>query len=872
MPNLRAFMILLMVGLLATPLALLAEDVSVTAELDRQILYEGESFNLNITVPGATRSTRQPALPEMDDFLLMGTTASSKFSFVNGRSTSSKVFTFTLIPQRSGKLEIPAIPVQVKGKNYYTRPISVSVRASNNTNQPTGRPGITNAPVRHPRQQGGEDESGDRDRNVFIRSWVDVEEVYVGQQLTHHFGLFRNPRISFLGTPQYSAPEIQGFWNEPLGDEISAIRKVDGRDYAITELRSALFPSDPGEKTIGSATVSVRLRNRNTWSFFSDAGPERILRTKEITVKVKPLPTQDRPAAFSGLVATKMRLDSRIEPGPYEVGQPITLTIGLAGSGNPRAFVEPEMPRNAAFKYYDPELRSETSIDEDMIRVFKQWTIIVVPKEAGLFTLEGIDYTWFDPVAGKYRNRHTKDYELTIAPSSSVETNPVVFTDLSPERVELLGQDIHHIKTAPLLANDGRRFPRSGAFWISLLLPCPLLIGALIWRRRTDVRLADRAGTRARGARKLADRRLKSAAQARQTGDLDNFCLELTSGLRGYLADRLDCPAAGLTEDSIVTGLAGIGVGETTRRNLIDLLGRIDFARYAPGAEKSSTMDKLFGEATDVVEKLEGEIGAGSKRKGSPFTTLLQLLPCLLLAIGLTAHAQSENSVEIRMAEAARIYETGEFQEAGRIWESLAADGVEDSRLWYNLGNSYYQQRRFGPAILAYRRALRLAPRDQEIRDNLLLARSHCVDGDNAALSGAFERAWDGLRRRISPGELAVSSVALLWIFVALLIVGISRRVGWPSLRLWLILLAVLLPSIWAVTIRAEWQDWGSHEAVLVAPAVNVQSGPGADYITLFEIHEGAELRMHEIRSGWVRVSLGESLEGWIPHSSLMPL
>jgi uncharacterized protein YgiM (DUF1202 family) len=53
---------------------------------------------------------------------------------------------------------------------------------------------------------------------------------------------------------------------------------------------------------------------------------------------------------------------------------------------------------------------------------------------------------------------------------------------------------------------------------------------------------------------------------------------------------------------------------------------------------------------------------------------------------------------------------------------------------------------------------------------------------------------------------------------------------------------------------------------------VSAQSGPGADYIALFELHEGAELRLLERRGDWLRISLGAELEGWIPANSVAAL
>jgi tetratricopeptide (TPR) repeat protein len=865
----------LLAGLLACFLFLLAPapgmaaDVEITTTLSSDEIHEGESFIFTLIVSGPMRGSEAPVLPELEDFALAGTASFSNFSFSNGKTSSTKTYRYTLVPLSVGTFTIPAIPVSVKGKIYRSRAQLVSVKAAgtagaNRQPAPAATP-VDDSPVADDRSSGAGNDQ------VFIRSWLDEKQVYVGQQLVHHFALYRQPTVSFLGTPQYSRPDFTGFWAEPLGDEISGYRKVGGRRYAVTELRQALFPSQPGELEIGAATVHLRLRDRSRFEFFSfDAGPEKMLRTKALSVQVLPLPTTGKPSDFSGTVAAKLRLDLRVDAGPYEVGQPVTVTLTLSGEGNPRTFAEPAFEAGEDFKSYDSELQSESSVDQQRIRVTKRFTRIVVPKRDGELLLPAVDYNWFDPETEQYRSTSTRERRLTVVPSSSDELEPVVFSDFSPERVEMLGQDIHHIQTDPPLAGDGHRFPRSSAFWTFLLLPWPLLLGAWIWQRRRDALRADAAGFRARGARKSAGRRLAAAEAARAAGEIGTFGAELSAALRGYLTDRLAL-SGGFTDDDARRALDAAGVGDTLLEDTLKLMKDCDHARYTPGAEQAGRMDALLDRARRLFVDLDGETRATRRPRG----LLGGILPLLLGLIILSGADLSRAALdqELRMAEGSVLYEAGNFDGAAAVWESLAREGLEDSRLRYNLGNAHFQQGKIGRAILNYRRALRLAPRNEELRDNLDLARSRRADGESAQFGGGFLSArWRGLRDLLSTGEFAVIGLILLWIGTALLLLGILRPNQWRRLRWPLIIIALLLPLASIAAWTAEWQDWSGREAVLLAPVVTVSSGPGDDFVTLFEIHEGAELRIKEERGAWVRVSLGDELEGWIPRGSFETL
>ncbi|HEX5112965.1 MAG TPA: tetratricopeptide repeat protein, partial [Saprospiraceae bacterium] len=66
-----------------------------------------------------------------------------------------------------------------------------------------------------------------------------------------------------------------------------------------------------------------------------------------------------------------------------------------------------------------------------------------------------------------------------------------------------------------------------------------------------------------------------------------------------------------------------------------------------------------------------------------------------------------------RMDEAAQSYK-----------QSIAStkDPVLKSNAYFNLGNTYFQQKDYGESIKAYKEALKLQPKDEEAKKNLMLA------------------------------------------------------------------------------------------------------------------------------------------------------
>jgi uncharacterized protein YraI len=85
-------------------------------------------------------------------------------------------------------------------------------------------------------------------------------------------------------------------------------------------------------------------------------------------------------------------------------------------------------------------------------------------------------------------------------------------------------------------------------------------------------------------------------------------------------------------------------------------------------------------------------------------------------------------------------------------------------------------------------------------------------------------------------------------------------------------LVAVTVVLLFSVLALGSLVYVGSGEAagVIVAPVVDVTSGPGAQYVTTFSLHSGAEVNLLETRGSWVRLALpGGELDGWVPRSAV---
>jgi len=230
-----------------------------------------------------------------------------------------------------------------------------------------------------------------------------------------------------------------------------------------------------------------------------------------------------------------------------------------------------------------------------------------------------------------------------------------------------------------------------------------------------------------------------------------------------------------------------------------------------------------------------------------------------------------------KMLTANQLYEAGQIDLAVQAYEQLAGQGVTDSALFYNLGNAYFKQGDAGRAVLNYRRAQQLAPRDPDIEANLVLARAQAVDEfDTTGDAGFLSRFGRAVRGWLTLNELAMAALASWILFIFLLILFTSARAGsgWRrGLRYALVAAAVVLVVGVLSLGSALHLEQDRSEGVVVAAEVDVTSGPGTQYVTEFTLHSGAEVNLVEVRPNWVRLALpGGELEGWVPANAVAPL
>jgi len=135
----KIFFIMLLIGI--SSLIFAQQDVQFYAHVDKTRISLNEEIELTLTVTG-TQDVGEPELPDLDGFKVLSQGSSSRFSFVNGKMSVNKSYTYILMPLKLGKLTIGPAKIRLGGKILETNPIEIEVvqSASSSTSTPTPTP------------------------------------------------------------------------------------------------------------------------------------------------------------------------------------------------------------------------------------------------------------------------------------------------------------------------------------------------------------------------------------------------------------------------------------------------------------------------------------------------------------------------------------------------------------------------------------------------------------------------------------------------------------------------------------------------------------------------------------------------------------
>lgn len=569
----------------------LAAEATLTAKVDRTEIAVDEELTLQVRLEASEAPTRYD-LPEPPDFRVVARAPSQERTVSLGGGAGVQIrqaFTITerLAPRRTGTLTLPPVTAVVRGNEYTTQPIAITVTPAGSA--------PANPPAAEPAPPGGRRGSyRGWEKDVALEVQLDRREAYVGEQVVASIWLY-SP-LGVVNYDRFAPPRYDGFWREDLETPATLqrqVRTIDGVPTLVYLLqRVALFPTRAGDLTLPAAEIhlSVRLGSGGPFDLFGEVQQvER--RSAPVTLKVKPLPP-GAPAGFESVNVGTLSLDAVASPAHAVAGEPVTVRVSASGDGNVRALSLPVLAPIAGAKAFQPTATDRAGVRSGRFGGTRTVETVLLPERTGELVIPSVAWPYFDPRTGRYEQAHTPEMHVVVgaavAGATATPGANALAAGLRPLRAE---------------ADLSRRLPPAWAragFAALLLLP-PLGFLGLV--------LAERVRTRAGSARRRADRaahrRLSAARRRLARGDRAGFLAEVEHALLGYASDRLGHPAAGLTREALGAALARAGAHPPAVRALSAALDAGDLARYGGEAGRDDDVLAAAERALGVLEEAD---------------------------------------------------------------------------------------------------------------------------------------------------------------------------------------------------------------------------------------------------------------------------
>ena len=588
-----------------------AEDISLTATIDRNSLTLNDRLQLTLTIHG-TQDTSPPSFPSIDGFtLLFGPKISAQTNIINGVVSVSKGYTYVLQPAAKGRFTIGPSAVEYKGKVYSSSPVTVEVvgAASSSGSQ-----------------------TPDLGKLVFVELRTDKNEAYIYEQVVLSFRFYFQKGLP-VADIDYVAPSTKNFMEEKLGDQRQYEEIRDGIAYNVLELRTALFPMVSGDLVVSPAKLKCNLilqqrreqRDSPFDSFFSDAffddffgrGQKRYpveRTTGSITVKVKTLPEQGKPKEFNGAVGA-YNMDVSIKTLHVKIGDPITLSLSVYGEGNIQTINEPLLVLNNAkdFKLYPAESNTQITNREELIRGRKVFSKVIEPQKTDLESIPAVVFSFFDPRAGQYRTI-TKE-PIPIVVETGEQEIPIQLTlsgsniASAKQQAQILTQDILPIMTnLSSLQNQGEYIYKNSFIIGCLSIPAIAVIVSFFITRHKEKLQTDIGYARDKRAYAIAKKRLAMAKSALSQNAPKEFYASLSKSMADYLADKFNISAANATSDKVGILLKHRGVDDNIIEEVSRCLTDFDYRRFSKDGGTKEEMDHSLKLAEQLIAKLERQL------------------------------------------------------------------------------------------------------------------------------------------------------------------------------------------------------------------------------------------------------------------------
>ena len=587
-------------------------QVKLHATVFPDVIGKEEVFTYKITVENSANVTKFSA-PNFNDFILLNAPVPIYDNRQHkGQAAEYVTIEYLLKPKKPGRFIINGAKIFIKGKQLLSNTVTVRINKVNIFDpfaQPVLQPEFNDYIFRT-----GDSLAEKVGKNMLLRLEVDKTSSYVGEPIIASYKLYTRLKSESKLTQNPSYNGFSVIDMQPPGFDDYTKGKLNGREYNVYTIRKtqiyALQPGvidlDPAElendvKFIKEAyakqvpDVATMFNDFTTALFPPEAIVSRMvtLKSQPVSITVKPLPEENKPKSFKGAVG-KFGITAALQKRLFSTDEAGKLSVTITGSGNMQLLTAPDIDWPKGIESFEPKFSENLLNSTVPVSGSKTFEFPFAANDSGDFTLPGIRFSYFDPLAAVYKTIETPPI-LCHATKGTGSPFSLANLTTSNEPPSFLDGIFNH------------------RIWVVIFVGVVMITGLFMWlikdkkpekRRAVSQRVSDEDASMDKIFEASVMNQGNVFSQTEKCLNQDDclrFYTLLNTELRSWLATKFPIDPNLINSNSIVAVMDNKAVPNDTVLQLQRLMKDIEWQLYTP-FERNDKMNQLYQEAHELVQ------------------------------------------------------------------------------------------------------------------------------------------------------------------------------------------------------------------------------------------------------------------------------
>lgn len=572
---------------------LVSAQVEFTAQVSKQKLGINERLRVDFEMNSEGDNFTPPAFTGFT--IVGGPSQSVSHSWVNGKRSFSKKYTYILSPTRRGKFTLKQAAIEIGGETYKTIPIKIEVTAA------VDKPKNSNDP------------SYVASESIHLVAEVSNNNPYLNEAVSVKYKLYVSPQVNVSNFDFIDNPKYADFWSQNIDTKQFKFESgtYKGKQYRYVVLRkSVLYPQKTGKLNIEPLTIDVVVDVPTNRRDFFGGRMYQSVRHKVAAgsrkINVKPFPEAGQPVSFTGAVG-EFDFDVTTSKLALKSGESLQAVVKVNGKGNLKLFELPKLVVPSSLEVYEPEHKENVRTNLSGMSGMISDVYTIVPQYKGNYPISKLEFSYFNPKTETYHTVNSLEHivEVLTGPTNTdaiANTNNPVVTKQNV--VSKNNQFASFHTTTTLVPVETTQFFKSNLFWCLLLLPLLIIPVVLLVVKKKALIASDIQGGKIKKADKLAKNFLSEAKK--NLNNKDQFYESLHKSLHNYLKAKLQVETSEFSKDKIASIFTENAIDEETTKQFTSLIEACDLARFTPIS--SDAMQQDYETAVSVISAIDKAI------------------------------------------------------------------------------------------------------------------------------------------------------------------------------------------------------------------------------------------------------------------------